>query len=188
MWAVKPGMWASVWFTTDTRQYIARMARVLLGFARDKRRLLAKRIGQRLLLLGQARRPRMPFEVSLQELPRDAGELLKPETRNYHWASRSREILEAALELLKTHKVIKAVEWPEGYGPDDLDRSKGWGHRWLNARIRVITMAHQGRGSACGLRLGGKVRDGADAGRFNGNQIRSARTKHHAALDTGTIG
>jgi transcriptional regulator with XRE-family HTH domain len=146
-WLVRAGIWASVWFTPDTRQYIGTMARVLLQLGNRKNRLVAKRIGQRLLLSSQVCRSRHAQEVRVRELLGDIGELPLPKHREKNWASRIRALVEDALEVLRNNGVLKTVEWPDGIGPDDIDRSKGWVDRWLNARIRYTTLADRCRKS-----------------------------------------
>jgi DNA-binding XRE family transcriptional regulator len=169
-WLVRAGIWASVWFTPDTRRYIASMARVLLQLGNRKNRMVAKRIGQRLLLLSQARPPRRAHEVIVHELLGDIGELLLPDKREKNWASRIRENVEGALELLINVGLLKTVEWPDGFGPGNIDRSKGWSDRWLNARIRFTTVES---GSA---RCHERHVDRTDGARLIGTTVRFART------------
>jgi DNA-binding transcriptional regulator YiaG len=178
VWAVRAGLWALAWFTPDTRQYIGSMARVLLRLGNRGNRLVAKKIGQRLLLLSQNCRPRGLVEIFVHELLEDIGELLLPEKREKNWASRIRTYVEEAMELLEDCGVFKKVEWPDGSGPGDIDRSKGWSDRWLNARIRVTTMANRRAesGSARAQRSFGKREDGTDRVALTGAEIRFART------------
>jgi len=154
------------------------MARVLLQLGSRKDRLVAKRIGQRLLLLSQGRRPPRAQEILVHELLGDIGELPLPENREKNWASRIRESVERALELLITHGVLKAVEWPDGFGPGNIDRSKGWSDQWLNSRIRFTATANRRAESDSAPVFGShRKRMGRAAGLgLVGTDIRFART------------
>jgi hypothetical protein len=176
MWLVRAGMSASVWFTPDTRQYIGTMARVLLQLGNRKNRLVAKRIGQYLLLRSDTSRARHTVEFRVVELLGDIGELLLPDEREKNWTSRMRTAVEEGLELLTRHEVVKCVEWPDGFGPGDIDRYKGWSDRWLNARIR-ITVGDRWRksGQTRDSSSKAKRRDQDDPLRMLGAEIRNAR-------------
>jgi len=193
-WAVRAGLWACVWFNRDFRQYIGSMASVLLEFGSQRKRLLAKRIGQRLLLLSQVCQPRGVVTILVRTLLDDVGELPSPDHRRKNWASRTREYLEEALEMLQTCGVLRTVEWPDGFGPFDIDRAKGWGDRWLSARIRIITMASLRSQTATGKPPGprrnqvGRSNTGAIAGpdiRFARVNIAPLMLQQQLALELG---
>ena len=100
-------------------------------------------------------------------------ELLLPEKREKNWASRIRESIEEALELLRTVGILKTLDWPDGFGPGDIDRSKGWSDRWLNARICFTT---GGLGPPGPSRYHEKCVERARGVGLTGTQIRFART------------
>jgi hypothetical protein len=176
-WAVRAGLWAGWWFSTETRLYMGRMARVLLSLGSRGRRGIAKRIGQRLLLLSQVSRPRGEVSIFIRTLLEDVGELLSPEARSRHWASRTRTVLEEAVALLEEVGVLKTVRWPEGFGPEDLDREKGWVDPWLNALIRVRTSISARAASDClrDRRFQKPKATRRKESQITGSQIRSAR-------------
>jgi DNA-binding XRE family transcriptional regulator len=110
-------------------------------------------------------------EIFVHALLGDVGELLLPDERH-------KESVEEALDLLRTGGVLKTVEWPDGFGPGDIDRSKGWTDRWLNARIRVMTVSSRRAESgsvqaSCCYR---KRRDRRNSVQLIGTEIRFART------------
>lgn len=37
--------------------------------------------------------------------------------------------------------MFASVTWPSGYGPEDLDRSRGWVQRWLDAKVEYTVPA-----------------------------------------------
>ena len=176
-WAVRAGLWAGWWFSTETRLYMGRMARVLLSLGSRGMRRMAKRIGQRLLLLSQVSTPRGEVSIFIRTLLEDVGELLSPEARTRHWASRTRTALEEAIALLEEVGVLKTVQWSEGFGPGDIDREKGWVDPWLNAMIRVRTSisARAGSDFLRDRRFQKPKAMRRNASEVTGSEIRSAR-------------
>jgi ribosome-binding protein aMBF1 (putative translation factor) len=85
-----------------------------------------------------------PCERSVAKLLQQIGELPVPEARDRNWGMRTREALEAALTTLEEAGLVALVEWPDGFGPDDVNRVKGWVERWLAARVRITGLeAHK---------------------------------------------
>lgn len=139
-WSVRAGHWAYWWLNAQGRVWIARMARVLLELDhRDNRgaAVMAKKIGQRVTLLGAVQKRDGPLEMHIRTLLEDVGELLEPEARDKDWARRTRERFDEAMLKLQEAGVFASVEWPDGYGPGDPDRARGWVEKWLSARVRI---------------------------------------------------
>ena len=133
-WSVRAGQWAYWWLNAQGRVYLARMARVLLELDHQGS-ALAKKIGQRLVLLAGAVRGLRDLRIA--NLLEDVGELPAPEHRGINWAGRTRERFDTAMLSLQEARVLAELSWPDGFGPGDADRSKGWTTRWLNTRVRV---------------------------------------------------
>lgn len=136
-WAVRAGMWAYYWFNPKTLRYVGKMSRASLALDSRRGRSLVRKIGQRLLLLSQVSRQRGKVSILVSTLLSDIGELLSPEKRTHSWASTIRDALESAIAELLELNIFRQVEWPDGGGPQDIDRNKGWTDRWLNSRIFV---------------------------------------------------
>lgn len=134
-WSVRAGQWAYWWFNAQGRVWLAQMSRVLLELDHRENRgaaVLAKKIGQHLTCVASNRRT---FEMRIDRLLERVGELPLPEERDKNQAPRTRERFENAMLTLQEAGVLSTVEWPDGYGPGDQDRSKGWVERWLSARV-----------------------------------------------------
>lgn len=139
-WLVRAGRWAYWWLNAQGRVYMSRMPRVLLELDHRANRgpdLMAKKLGQRVVLLGSALRADGPLELFVGRLLESVGELPVPEERARDWAGRIRERFDEATQKLQELGVFARVEWPNGHGPGDPDRSKGWVERWLDAKVRV---------------------------------------------------
>lgn len=140
-WSVRAGQWAYWWMNAQGRVWIARMSRVLLELDHRENRgaaVIAKLIGQRIALLAGLSHGDRPLELTVATLLEEIGELPTKEEqkRNYNWAGRTRERFDDALLKLKEAGVFANVEWLDGHGPGDADRSKGWLEKWLKAKIR----------------------------------------------------
>ena len=135
-WLVRAGHWAYWWLNAHGRVYLARMARALLELDHQGT-AMAKKLGQRLVLLAGA----IPEfqKLRIDRLLEDVGELPEPSLRDKKWAGRIRERFDAALVALQQAGILARVEWPDGSGPGDPDRNKGWVQDWL-ARCVHITM------------------------------------------------
>jgi DNA-binding XRE family transcriptional regulator len=145
-WSVRAGQWAYWWLSPEARVYVGRMAKFLLEL--DHRRnpaLMAKKIGQHCLMLAQAvRQPTLYLRIG--NLLQDIGELPRPEARNKHWAGVTRQHFEEALVQLGPSNsddgnIFTKIDWPDGYGPCDFDRFRGWTDGWLAAHITISVSA-----------------------------------------------
>ena len=146
-WQVRAGQWAYSWLSPQARVWVGKMARALLELDhRDNRgpAVLAKKLGQRVLLLYHALRRKNPLKLSIRNLLTDIGELPQPQARDAHWAGKTRDNFEQAMlrlgpgdSLTDGVSIFQKVEWPEGHGPDDSDRCKGWPERWLSASVSI---------------------------------------------------
>jgi len=136
-WLVRAGQWAYWWLNAQGRVYIARMARVLLELDHQGA-ALAKKLGQRIVLLGGALRTAGILELRIDHLLEDIGELPNITDRGPKWASRTRGRFDNSMFTLRNAGVFSDVTWPNGSGPDDPDRTKGWVTRWLAAKIHIV--------------------------------------------------
>jgi DNA-binding XRE family transcriptional regulator len=177
-WSVRPGHWACWWFSTETRLYISKMARVLLTLGSHKSRVFAKKLGQRVLLLSQICKPKGHLRSSVRSLLRDIGELLPGEARCGHWGSKTRDAFEKAIEKLMDVGILKACEWRDGYGPGHRDRSRGWVERWLDARLEIITVASAPDSECQATRRRPKTQSRGRSRKavISGQEVRDART------------
>jgi DNA-binding XRE family transcriptional regulator len=135
-WSVRAGQWAYWWMNSQGRVWLAHMARVLLELDHRKNRpvaAMAKGLGVQLAFWVGPR----TIERRIEGLLQDIGELPIPEERNHKWGGRTRERFDAAFLVLKEGGVIADVAWPEGYGPGEGGRSKGWVDQWLGAKVRI---------------------------------------------------
>ncbi len=138
VWLVRAGQWAEWWLNPQGRLWVARMARVLLELDhRDTRGadLLAKKIGQRVVLANDAVRHPGPIPIRIDQLLERIGELPVEQDRSKHWAGRTRDRFDEAMLMLREAGVFSDVRWPDGYGPGESDRPRGWVARWLSARV-----------------------------------------------------
>lgn len=134
-WSVRAGQWAYWWLNAQGRVWLARMSRVLLELDHRQNRpaaVLAKKVGWYLSTVASRSQT---FYIQISRLLEDIGELPVQEARDKHWAGRKREQFDEAMLTLRDAGVLQTVEWPDGCGPEDTDRSKGWVERWLNAHI-----------------------------------------------------
>jgi DNA-binding transcriptional regulator YiaG len=138
-WSVRAGHWAYGWFNASGRVFVGRMARALLELDHRENRgaaILAKKIGQLVLLqAGSDRQSRLAVIVST--LLTDIGELPVEKARTKDWAGRTRDRLDDALLSLLEAGIFVHIDWPDGYGPSDEDRQRGWVDHWLAARIEL---------------------------------------------------
>lgn len=141
-WSVRAGQWAYWWLNASGRVFVGRMARALLELDHRENRgaaLLAKKIGQHVLLrVGGTEQHRLILRVAA--LLADIGELPVEAARTKDWAGRTRDRLDDALLSLIESGLFADISWPDGYGPTDEDRQRGWVERWLAARV-AITIA-----------------------------------------------
>ena len=141
-WLVRAGHWAYWWMNAQGRVWISRMSRALLEMDHRANRgsaVLAKKIGQHTTLLSGALRGQTTLVRRIDRLLSDVGELPVPAARGGHWAGRVRDRFDEAMQALVEAAVFTTVDWPDGYGPGDADRGKGWVAPWLAAKV-VISM------------------------------------------------
>ncbi|MGQ9569160.1 MAG: helix-turn-helix domain-containing protein [Anaerolineae bacterium] len=141
-WSVRAGQWAYYWLNAQGRAYVARMARALLELDHRENRateVMAKKIGQRVALLSYGDKV---LEFRIGKLLEDIGELIVPDMRPKDWAGRTKERFDEAMLALKEAGIFSDVQWPDGYGPGDPDRARGWPERWLRASV-IITLPEQ---------------------------------------------
>jgi|GEM_PF-2679544 len=135
-WLVRAGQWAYWWLNAQGRIWIGRMARILLELDHQGA-ALAKKIGQRVVLLNEALQPDVPLCLRVDHLLEDLGELPAPENRGRNWSGRTRERFDNAMLNLEKIGIFQKVEWPDGFGPEDTERSRGWTKNWLSARVKI---------------------------------------------------
>ena len=131
-WAVRAGQWAHWWLNAQGRVWVGRMARILLEFDHREQRgaaVMAKKIGQRLVLLGDILPVGTPITRRIDHILEDIGELPTPDQRPRNWLGRTRNRVEAGLDLLQEAGVC-AVGWPESY-------SSIPNRRWLETKIQL---------------------------------------------------
>jgi DNA-binding XRE family transcriptional regulator len=131
-WSVRAGQWAHWWLNAQGRVWVGRMARILLEFDHREQRgaaVMAKKIGQRLVLLGDILPVGTPITRRIDHILEDIGELPTPDQRPRNWLGRTRNRVEAGLDLLQEAGVC-AVGWPEGY-------SSIPNRRWLETKIQL---------------------------------------------------
>ncbi len=139
-WLVRAGQWARWWLNAQGRVWIGHLARVLLTLDQRETRggaVIAKKLGQRMLLLGDALHLQGSMTRRIDHLLADIGELPTRPHRTRHWAGRTRERFDAGLLVLQDVGVFGTLHWPDGYGPGASDRSKGWVEGWLAARVEM---------------------------------------------------
>jgi hypothetical protein len=144
-WLVRAGHWAYWWMNAQARVWVGRTARALLGLdhrANQGAAAIARKIARRTTLMGGSLRGHDVVARRIDRLLADIGELPAPEARDQNWADGVRGPLEEAMSALAEAGVLAAVDWPDGYGPDDHDRPEGWVGRWLAAKV-FITLPHR---------------------------------------------
>jgi len=144
-WLVSPGMWARWWFDARERRYVSHLPRRLLTLDHRRTRgrsVMSKKIGEKVLFLYSISRSSKPLEFTVEQLLSMIGELPRPECRGRHWAGRVRERFDDAMLDLEHTDVFTSVTWPDGFGPGDPDRYRGWVDRWLAARVCVQPAPH----------------------------------------------
>ena len=141
-WLVRAGHWAHWWLNSQGRVWVSRMALALLELDHRANRgsaVMAKKIGQHTTLLAGALRGRDVIRRRIDRLLVDIGKLPEPKARGPHWAGRTRDRFDDAMQALIEAGVFTGVAWPDGFGPGDDDRRKGWVKRWLAAKV-IITL------------------------------------------------
>lgn len=139
-WLICPGEWNYHSGSQAEYEY-TELAKALIKMDHRKTRgasCLAKKIGQYLWLFSAFGAPQQAtIKVSIDHLLQEVGEYLPQERRTRNWAGRLRERFDGAMLLLADEGIVSSVEWPEGFGPGDPDRNKGWVTRWLQSEVVI---------------------------------------------------
>jgi len=145
-WKMQVGLWAEPYFSNAEADSLywfdPSMKKGLLALDhRDNRPIetLAAKIGISLLTVsGGDRHRKATLEYKVSKVLDVCGLLLKEEHRGAHWASRTRETLEGALEELIKIKKLESYSFGPTY-PDAGARGRGWVEAWLKATIYMTT-------------------------------------------------
>jgi len=138
IWLTRLGLWSQWWLNFHAKVWICPVPQALVGFDHRSNRaadVMAKKVGLNTVMLWGAFRSRRRMERRIYHLLEDIGELPAHEQLGNHWSGRTRDRLEEAMLRLQEAGVLGRVDWEEGGGPGDTDRSKGWVTRWLGAKV-----------------------------------------------------
>jgi hypothetical protein len=140
-WTVMLGQWANHFLNRGGVYWVSNLAQATLQLGHRRNRpgdSLAKKIMYLLFVVpASIRHIEAPCEMTITSLLQRIGELPVPENRDRNWGTSTREALQDALNVLEETGLVASVEWPDGFGPADTPRVKGWVSRWLAARIRI---------------------------------------------------
>lgn len=142
IWEVGVGSWGRAWWNHDngTSTWVRNASQALIELPHTQPgALLAKKLALGAFICAGKNPAQLlkPMNTTVGELLRNHVGLPTEEARGVHWASRERERLEAAVELLVGVGILERAEWPDGYGPADVARTKSWSNPWLAARITL---------------------------------------------------
>jgi AraC-like DNA-binding protein len=142
VWEVGVGSWGRAWWNHDngTSAWVRNASQALIELPHTQPgALLAKKLALGAFICAGKNPARLmePLGTTVRELLRNHVGLPQEDARGGDWARRERERLEAAVELLVEIGILERVEWPDGYGPADVARTKGWSAPWLAARITL---------------------------------------------------
>ena len=186
-WSVRAGQWAKYFLSAAGRVWLAQTSQTLLEL--DHTRgvpLMAKKIGEYLTDLTPIV-PRLE-PLIIGHLLAQIGELPQERFRTKDWAGVTRDQFDAAMNLLQLRAVFSSVAWPDGYGPDDRDRVKGWVPKWLSSHVTIQVVPAGGLKNDRMLsrtKRGPVSKPPAAAQLVDGPAIRRARTErnwHQTAL------
>ncbi|CAK0767257.1 hypothetical protein CCP4SC76_4720007 [Gammaproteobacteria bacterium] len=143
-WRVRVGLWADFYFQNNgTYWTVPDMRRDMLALDHRETRpneAMAAIIGITLLTIaGGTRHREGPVTYRVDVILSKCGYLLKPEHRGVHWAGRTRDRLEGALEELIKVKKLAAYSFGDGY-PEPNNRGRGWVELWLGGTVTMTTM------------------------------------------------
>ena len=131
-WLVRAGQWAHWWLNAHGRVWVGRMARILLDFDHREQRgaaVMAKKLGQRMVLLGEVLPVGTPITRRIDHILEDIGELPTPAKRDHNWIGRTRQRFDGGTDLLQNAGVL-AVGWPMGYSTIP-------NRQWLETKIQL---------------------------------------------------
>ena len=138
-WLFDPGPWAKHYFNRDAKPWLSTLQQALLKLDhRDVRlaEVLALHIATLLFVVaGGDQFKERAITRTVAELLEIAGRLPEPEHRGAHWAQRTEEALQVALETLRGARLLAAVTFGPTYPAGE--RGRGWVERWLNATITL---------------------------------------------------
>lgn len=141
-WLFDPGPWAKHYFNRDAKPWLSTLQQALLKLDhRDVRlaEVLALHIATLLFVVaGGDHYKKQAITRTVAELLEVAGRLPEPERRGGHWAERTKEALQVALETLLGARLVAMVEFGHTY-PKHSEGKRGWVERWLNATITLTT-------------------------------------------------
>ena len=139
-WLFDPGPWAKYYFNRDAKPWLSTLQNTVLELDhRDIMRadVMALHISTLLFVVaGGDQFKKQAIKRTVEELLELAGELPEPEYRGEHWAGRTRERLEIALDTMLASKLAAAIEYNPNF-PDPIGR--GWVERWLSATITLTS-------------------------------------------------
>ena len=138
-WRLMVGSWAEHWWSAenDTMSWVWDISQELLQLPhRQMGADVAKKLALGMFICAGRPLPRLrSLEYTVGQLLHDFIGLPEESKERNNWARRERERLEAAMDLLQKIGILERVEWPDGYGPADVYRGKGWSRGWLAARV-----------------------------------------------------
>lgn len=139
-WLIRFGQWGEFWMNGRGKVWTGPMLQSLLELDHRENRgaaLLAKRIGEHMILLSVVVRNTGTMTRRIDHLLEAIGELPEEQHRGAHWAGRIRDRFDEAMLTLNDIGLFKSVVWSEGHGPGDFDRNKGWVQSWLSSKVVV---------------------------------------------------
>lgn len=140
VWEIGVGSWGRSWWNEDngTSHWVQDASKALIELPHTETgAILAKKIALGAFICA-GKNPELmlePMKTTVGEVLRNYIGLPEEQKRGNDWARRERERLEAAFEILENVEILERVEWPDGYGPADVYRGKGWSRGWLAARV-----------------------------------------------------
>lgn len=138
-WRLMVGSWAEHWWSVEnnTMGWVWDISRELLQLPhRQMGADVAKKLALGMFICAGRPLPHLrSLEYTVEQLLHDFIGLPEESKRGNNWARRERDRLEAAMDLLQKIGILERVEWPDGYGPADVYRVKGWSRGWLAARV-----------------------------------------------------
>ena len=141
-WLFDPGPWAKHYFNRNAKPWLSTLQNTVLeldhrGIMRAD--ILVLHIATLLFVVaGGDQFQKQATTRTVEDLLELAGELPEPEHRGGHWANRTRERLETALDTMLASKLAAAVEYGPTY-PGGGENGKGWVERWLSATITLTS-------------------------------------------------
>src|SRR2546428_13558519 len=95
---------------------------------------MAKKLGQRMVLLGEVLPVGTPITRRIDHILEDIGELPTPAKRDHNWIGRTRQRFDGGTDLLQNAGVL-AGGWPHGYSTIP-------NRQWLETKTQLTWPAH----------------------------------------------